>query len=88
MAVSALKPEGQLLAIFFLNPWDPEDEIPEGGGPPFGVTKEELDSLFSPHFNLVEELEPKTAFPGRQGREIVRLLKRKSASPEARRNDR
>ena len=88
MAVSALKPEGQLLAIFFLNPWDPEDEIPEGGGPPFSVTKEELDSLFSPHFNLVEELEPKTAFPGREGREIVRLLRRKSASPEARRNDR
>src|ERR1700740_3102095 len=83
MAVSALKPEGQLLAIVFLNPWDPEDEIPEGGGPPFGVTKEELDSLFSPHFNLVEELEPKTAFPGREGREIVRLMRKKCVGVSA-----
>jgi methyl halide transferase len=77
MVVSALKPEGRLLAIFFLNPWDPEDEIPEGGGPPFGVTKEELDNLFDPHFSLVEELKPKTAYPGREGREIVRLLKKR-----------
>ncbi|HYZ74940.1 MAG TPA: methyltransferase domain-containing protein, partial [Chthoniobacterales bacterium] len=83
MAAAALKPEGQLLAIFFLNPWDPEDEIPEGGGPPFGVTEEELENLFSPHFSLVEELKPKTAFPGREGREIVRLLRKKrvGASP-------
>jgi methyl halide transferase len=77
MAVSALKPEGQLLAVFFLNPWDPEDEIPEGGGPPFGVTKEELDVLFSPHFNVIEELKPKAAYPGREGREIVRLLRKR-----------
>jgi methyl halide transferase len=77
MAVSALKPEGQLLAIFFLNPWDPEDEIPEGGGPPFGVTKEEIDNLFGPHFSLVDELKPETAFPGREGREIVRRLRKK-----------
>jgi SAM-dependent methyltransferase len=77
MAVSALKPEGQLLAIFYLNPWDAGDEIPEGGGPPFGVTKEELDNLFSPHFSLVEELKPKTAFPGREGREILRLLRKR-----------
>lgn len=81
MAVSALKPEGQLLAIFYLNPWDLEDEIPEGGGPPFGVTKEELDNLFSPHFKLVDELKPETAFPGREGREIVRLLRKKRVDP-------
>jgi SAM-dependent methyltransferase len=77
MAVSALKPEGQLLAIFFLNPWDPGDEIPEGGGPPFGITKEELENLFSPHFTIVQELKPKTAYPGREGREIVRLLRKR-----------
>jgi methyl halide transferase len=81
MAVSALKPEGRLLAIFFLNPWDAEDEIPEGGGPPFGVTKEELDNLFNPHFSLAEEFNPKTAFPGREGREIVRLLRKKRVGP-------
>jgi len=83
MAVSALKPEGQLVAIFFLNPWDAEDEIPQGGGPPFGVTREELDNLFNPHFSLVEELKPKTAFPGREGREIVRLLRKRRVGVSA-----
>jgi methyl halide transferase len=77
MVVSALKPDGRLLAIFYLNPWDPGEEVPEGGGPPFGVTKEELNNLFSGHFTLVDELKPKTAFPGREGREIVRLLQKK-----------
>jgi methyl halide transferase len=83
MVASALKPEGQLLAIFFLNPWDPEDEIPEGGGPPFGVTKEELDNLFNPDFSLVEELKPKTAYPGREGREIVRLMRKRCVGVSA-----
>jgi methyl halide transferase len=72
---SALKPDGLLLAIFFLNPWDPDDEVPKGGGPPFGVTKEELDDLFTPRFRLIEEFRPKEAYPGREGREIVRLLR-------------
>ncbi len=76
MAVSALKPNGRFLAIFYLNPWDTDDEMPEGGGPPFGVTKEELDSLFSAHFDLDEELKPTTAYPGREGREVVRLLRK------------
>ena len=72
-----LRPFGLALAIFFLNPWDAEDELPEGGGPPFGVTKAELDNLFNPHFSLAEEFKPKTAFPGREGREIIRLLRKR-----------
>jgi SAM-dependent methyltransferase len=71
----ALTAEGALLAIFFLNPWDP-GEAPEGGGPPFGTTREELDALFGRDFVLVEELRPQSAYPGREGREIVRLLRR------------
>ena len=51
----------------------------EGGGPPFGVTREELDSLFGPHFELVEELKPRTAYPGREGREIIRLLRKRGS---------
>jgi methyl halide transferase len=73
----ALLPEGALLAIFFLNPWDP-GETPEGGGPPFAVTREELDRLFGSRFELLEEFKPRTAYPGREGREIVRLLRKKS----------
>jgi len=72
----ALSDEGRLLAVFFLNPWDPGEE-PEGGGPPFGTTKEELDRMFESDFVLVEELHPHSAYPGREGREIVRLLRRR-----------
>jgi methyl halide transferase len=71
----ALKPKGALLAIFFLNPWDP-GEMPEEGGPPFEVTREELDLLFGTRFELVEELKPRRAYPEREGREIIRLLRR------------
>ena len=75
--VRALLPKGFLLAIFFLNPWDP-GEAPEEGGPPFGVTREDLDQLFAAHFDLVEELYPSAAFPGREGGEIIRLLRKRS----------
>jgi methyl halide transferase len=71
----ALTAEGALLALFFLDPWDP-GEAPEGGGPPFGSTREELDALFGRDFVLVEELRPQSAYPGREGREIIRLLRR------------
>jgi methyl halide transferase len=74
--IRALQPEGALLAIFFLNPWDP-GEAPEEGGPPFGVTREELDGLFERDFELIEEFTPHTAYPGREGREIIRLLKKR-----------
>jgi SAM-dependent methyltransferase len=74
----ALEPRGALLAIFFLNPWDP-GEMPAEGGPPFEVTREELDLLFGTHFELVEELKPCRAYPEREGREIIRLLRRSAS---------
>jgi Thiopurine S-methyltransferase (TPMT) len=58
--ISALVPKGFLLAIFYLNSWDP-GEAPAEGGPPFGVTREELDGLFAASFDLVEELCPSAA---------------------------
>jgi ubiquinone/menaquinone biosynthesis C-methylase UbiE len=72
----ALQPEGSLLALFFLNPWDP-DEAPGEGGPPFGVTRAELDQLFAGHFDFVEEFCPSSAYPGREGREIIWLLRKR-----------
>jgi methyl halide transferase len=72
---AALRPGGCMLAIFYLNPWDPGEAPPEGG-PPFGVTIEELDELFSPSFSLAEQYVPTVAYPGREGRELVRLLKK------------
>ncbi len=62
---SALKPGGELSAIFYLDP----DHEP---GPPFPVTEDELDALFGTHFELLEKRKPKSNFPGREGCEQVR----------------
>ncbi|SDT86433.1 Thiopurine S-methyltransferase (TPMT) [Verrucomicrobium sp. GAS474] len=64
-----LRPGGKLFAIFYMTPGHDD-------GPPFGSAPEELDGLFSPVFRLLEEWVPTTAFPGREGRERVRILER------------
>ena len=68
----ALKPQGHLLANFYLDPGGVEGE-----GPPFGVTKAELDRFFGNSFDLVQEWMPTRAYPGREGREWMRLLKKR-----------
>jgi methyl halide transferase len=70
---AALHAGGHLLAIFYLNP----DMDPGETGPPFGVTKEELDALFGPQFALIAEWIPSETFPGRDNRECCRLLRRR-----------
>lgn len=69
---TALKPRGCLLAIFYLNPDHDED------GPPFGVTTKELDALFGKLFKLVREWRPGRAYPGRESRELMRLMKKQA----------
>lgn len=70
---AALKRGGHLLAIFYLDPGlDPGES-----GPPFGVTREELDGYFSPCFTLLREWKPGATYPGREGREMCRLLQAK-----------
>jgi SAM-dependent methyltransferase len=66
-AASALRRDGKIFGIFYL---DPETEC----GPPFAVSKEELSKLFDPHFTLVQEWVPKESFPGRENRELVRIM--------------
>jgi SAM-dependent methyltransferase len=67
-----LKPHGSLLATFFIDPGlDPDEE-----GPPFGVSEAELDALFARHFVLEKQWPPRACFPGREGREHMRLLRR------------
>jgi methyl halide transferase len=65
-----LEPGGHLLAIFFINP-DHDEE-----GPPYGCEVDELETLFSPHFQLVNERHGLPTYPGREGRELLRLLVR------------
>lgn len=67
--VSALKPGGRLLAVFYADP--DHDE-----GPPFGCTKGELDALFGGAFRLLAEHAEIPTYPGREGRELLRLYRR------------
>ena len=69
-ASSALRPGGKIFGIFYLNP-DKET------GPPFAVSKEELDQLFGPHFALLEQWVPTESFPGRESRELIRIMQRR-----------
>jgi SAM-dependent methyltransferase len=69
----ALRPGGHLLAVFYL---DPGHDHP-GEGPPFGVSKAELDALFAPRFTLVREWLPENAYAGREAREWMRVLLRR-----------
>ena len=67
---TALLPGGHLLAVFYLDPGlDPGET-----GPPFGVTRPELDALFSSRFAIVEEWTPQMTYPGREGRETCRVM--------------
>lgn len=72
----ALKPAGHLLAVFYLDPdMDAREE-----GPPFGVAVTELDRLFDAHFQLLREWPPARTYEGREGREFMRLLQKKSGT--------
>ena len=50
--------------------------IPDKDGPPFGTTREELERRFSPHFELVEEIVPRS-YPNRTGLELLLWWRRK-----------
>jgi methyl halide transferase len=75
---AVLRPGGHLLGIFYLNPRQYDGEyVDDAKGPPFGVRTAQLDAYFGPHFELLREWVPTHAFPGREERELVRLLRRK-----------
>jgi cyclopropane fatty-acyl-phospholipid synthase-like methyltransferase len=59
---SWLKPGGQYLAVGYL--------IPDTDGPPFGTTRDELWTRFSPRFELLKEWVPRS-YPNRTGLELM-----------------
>jgi hypothetical protein len=67
-----------LLAIFFLNPDHHEP------GPPYGVSLEELERFFGPQFALEREWVPQRTHPGREQRELMRILTRTEGCASAR----
>ncbi len=66
---AALVPGGHLLAIFYL------DVGERDGGPPFGTTREELDDLFGATFETLTESVPTRSYEGREGCELLRVLR-------------
>ena len=67
-----LKPNGKLLGLFL-----PLDKDLEEGGPPWGVTKEELYKLFTLHWELVSEEMPSDSISKRIDRETLMIWKKK-----------
>jgi methyl halide transferase len=57
-----LKPNGQYLAVNYL--------IPDTDGPPFGTTREELITRFSPYFQLKQDWVPRS-YENRTGLELM-----------------
>jgi SAM-dependent methyltransferase len=57
-----LKPGGNYLAVNYL--------IPDGDGPPFGTTRQELMDRFSPRLDLQSEWVPRS-YPNRTGLELM-----------------
>ena len=69
-----LKPGGRLIGVWFINPaLDPGEE-----GPPFGVSENDLTMLFADGYEILDDYVPEVAFPGREGRERLRVLRRLS----------
>lgn len=66
-----LKPGANLLAVFYLNPYDNHHE--PGGGPPHGTSVEELKDRFTQkgQFKIEAEYIPSAAYPGREGLEYM-----------------
>jgi SAM-dependent methyltransferase len=69
--VRLLKPSGGMLAIFFLNPDHDED------GPPYRVSTAELEEFFGKYFRVEREWVPARTHSGREGRELMRVLRLK-----------
>jgi len=61
-----------LIGVWFINPdLDPGEE-----GPPYPFSVEDLTAFFADGYEVVEDYVPDVAFPGRKGRERVRVLRR------------
>jgi cyclopropane fatty-acyl-phospholipid synthase-like methyltransferase len=63
-----LKPDGQYLAVNYM--------IPDKEGPPFGTTRDELWSRFSPHFELIKDWVPRS-YENRTGLELLLWWRRR-----------
>ena len=68
MVHKILKPKGVLLAVFYL--------VPPDQGPPFGTTENEVRSLFSDKFEVIEMKVSPHSIEKRAGKELFARLKK------------
>ena len=67
-----LRQGGLLVGVWFINPdLDPDEE-----GPPYRFPVDDLTKLFAEGYEVVEDYVPNVAYPGREGRERVRVLRK------------
>lgn len=67
-----LRPGGLLIGVWFIDPALPPGEV----GPPYPFSVADLTALFAEGYDIIEDYVPNVAFPGREGRERVRVLRR------------
>ena len=66
-----LKPNGLLIGL-----WFPLDKLKSDNGPPYGVTKEELEGFFSERWYKEIEEYPSDSIPTRKNREKLLVFKK------------
>lgn len=69
---SLLRPGGEVIGLFFTHN--------RPGGPPFGITPEEIKQYFAPHFELVSLELAFDSIPSRRGEEHLGRFRRHSSS--------
>jgi SAM-dependent methyltransferase len=68
-----LRRGGLLVGVWYINPALDPGEV----GPPFPFSEAALTELFADHYEIEEDYVPDVAFPGRESRERLRVLRRK-----------
>src|SRR5271170_203422 len=68
-----LRRGGLLIGVWYIEPpLDPGEE-----GPPFPFSVADLTALFAEGYEILDDYVPDVAFPGREGRERVRVFRRR-----------
>jgi SAM-dependent methyltransferase len=67
-----LKPGGHLVGVFFLNPDHALEE-----GPPFGVSRDDLNGFFGDRFELLEDHPDPETYEGREKREAIMVWRKR-----------
>lgn len=73
-AAELIRPGGHLVGVFFLTPWDPDEERDP---PPYEADRDEITAHLSPWFTFLEGWVPDRAYPEREGREWLAAFRRR-----------